>query len=197
MLKGTPIKQYSESRYLGILLQSDLTFSNHIRASITKAMKVLGLIKRSLYAASKKNRLLAYTTLCRPILEYGSSLWDPHSKSLVYDIGMVQNRAIRFICGLKGRKDSISEARKSLGLCQLSDRRLNNRLKLLLRMMDDSHPSLSDFVECEANPNPHSHQTRAQTSHLLHSLPCNSNIYFQSFLPRTIRDLRGEAAPDG
>ena len=33
----------------------------------------------------------------RPVLEYGSSVWDPHPKCLQEELEKVQNRAARFV----------------------------------------------------------------------------------------------------
>ena len=35
--------------------------------------------------------------LVRPVLEYGSSDWDPHTKCLQEELEKVQNRAARFV----------------------------------------------------------------------------------------------------
>ena len=35
----------------------------------------------------------------RPVLEYGSSVWDPHTKGLQEESEKVQNRAARFVTG--------------------------------------------------------------------------------------------------
>ena len=35
--------------------------------------------------------------LVRPVLEYGSSVWDPHTKCLQEELEMVKNRAARFV----------------------------------------------------------------------------------------------------
>ena len=40
---------------------------------------------------------LNYKGLVRPVLEYGSSLWDPHTKCLQEELEKVQNRAARFV----------------------------------------------------------------------------------------------------
>ena len=41
----------------------------------------------------------AYKELVRPVLEYGSSVWDPHTHGLQEELEKVQNRAARFVTG--------------------------------------------------------------------------------------------------
>ena len=41
----------------------------------------------------------AYKGLVRPVLEYGSSFWDPHTHDLQEELEKVQNRAARFVMG--------------------------------------------------------------------------------------------------
>jgi len=48
-----------------------------------------------------KAKLIAYLSLCKPILEYADTLWDPTNKSACEEIEHVQNQAIRFIANLK------------------------------------------------------------------------------------------------
>ena len=67
-----------------------------------------------MYDAQKEAKLLAYTTLCRPILEYTDAVWDPSARSKIQDIELVQNSAVRFISNLKGRTDSVPEAKNQL-----------------------------------------------------------------------------------
>ena len=40
---------------------------------------------------------VAYKSLLRPILEYGSTVWDPHCNCLNYELENVQKRAARFL----------------------------------------------------------------------------------------------------
>ena len=71
-----------------------------------KSRKLLGGIKHLMSNAPKEAKLLAYTSLCRPILEYADVVWDPSARSKMHNIELVQNSAIRFISNLKGRTDS-------------------------------------------------------------------------------------------
>ena len=41
----------------------------------------------------------AYKGLVWPVLEYGSSVWDPHTHGLQEELEKVQNRAARFVTG--------------------------------------------------------------------------------------------------
>ena len=51
----------------------------------------------SLNESNADVREAAYKGLVRPILEYGSSVWDPHYEGLIDDLEKVQKRAARFV----------------------------------------------------------------------------------------------------
>ena len=66
-----------EVKYLGVVMQSNLKFNRHIASKANSAKKVLGCIKYALNDAPQPVKLLAYSSLCRPILKYADVLWDP------------------------------------------------------------------------------------------------------------------------
>ena len=59
--------------YLGVIMQSTIKFDQHMALKKDKASKTLGAINNILKQAPQ-GRLLAYTTLCRPILKYADSV---------------------------------------------------------------------------------------------------------------------------
>ena len=63
---------------LGILLDSKLNFISHVTATVNKARGVLGFVKR--WSKEFNDPYVTkslYMSLVRPILEYGSVIWDP------------------------------------------------------------------------------------------------------------------------
>ena len=73
-LENTTIKRVEETKYLGVILQQDLCFDSHIDSKIASARKLLGAIKFMLHDASIEGKTLAFTSLCRPILEYADAV---------------------------------------------------------------------------------------------------------------------------
>ena len=48
-------------------------------------------------------KLLTYTSLCWPILEYADLLWDSADTASIQEIEAVQNKAIRFVKNIRGQ----------------------------------------------------------------------------------------------
>ena len=193
-LANTPLDVVQETKYLGVIIQSNLKFHTHIQTKIIKAKRQLGMIKRALYDAPKDAKLLAYTSLCRPLIEYASALWDPVLSYLVYDLDMVQNCAVRFISNLKGR-ESVTKASRELNLETLSDRRMSARHNLLMKILskDDNHPALIDSYDEIMNTRTVGQATtRATTRGEPTTIYARSSAFHSSFLPRTVRELKGK-----
>ena len=84
-------------KYLGVPITNDLKWNTHIYNICTKANRTLGFLRRNLFSCPQDVKEAAYKGLVRPVLEYGSSVWDPHTKCLQEELEKVQNRAARFV----------------------------------------------------------------------------------------------------
>jgi len=134
-------------------------------------------------AAPPDVKSLAYTSLVRPILEYATAAWDPYRAKDINKLDMVQRRAARFVKRDYRQTTSVSSLLDQLGWPSLSDRRLNNRLKILgktvaIRVALDT----ADLVQPLR-------QTRYSDLDLsFTALAVRIDAYKYSFFPRTIRD---------
>ena len=77
----------------------------------------------------------AYKGLVRPILEYGSSVWDPQSILLQDELEKVQKRAARFVTGnyVDYETGSMTGILKQLKWESLKKRRKDSRLIMLYK----------------------------------------------------------------
>jgi len=116
----------------------------------SKAYRVFGLIKLTPGNAPENVKIIAYKTLCRPLLEYAAEVWDQYNKRLITKLEVTQTRAVRFIKNLKGRGVSITNAKFDLGLETLRKRRQSQRISLLCRITanDDLFPTLNNTLKC-------------------------------------------------
>ena len=81
-LEGAVLKNVDNIKYLGVTITNDLKWNTHISNICTKANRSLGFLRRTLFSCPQNVKEAAYKGIVRPILEYGSSVWDPHTDKL-------------------------------------------------------------------------------------------------------------------
>ena len=68
---------------LGVLVTSDLKWNTHISNVCQRAKRLLGCLYRKVYKQVNSLFLLRlYLAIVRPVLEYASIVWDPHTQQL-------------------------------------------------------------------------------------------------------------------
>ena len=83
--------------YLGVNISHDLRWVEH-NSTISKANRVLGVIRRNFHSCPTELKAIAYKSLVRPHLEYSGTVWDPYTNDLIQKLEAVQRRAARFVC---------------------------------------------------------------------------------------------------
>ena len=106
---------------LGVLVDNDLKFTQHIESQVKKANRLLGLIRRSFTFMDKECMKLLFTSLVRPHLEFGNVAWSPYLEKHIKAIENVQHRATKMIPGLKNKP--YEERLKEMKLPSLKYRR--------------------------------------------------------------------------
>ena len=128
----------------------------------------------------------AYKGLVRPVLEYGSSVWDPHTHGLQEELEKVQNSAARFVTG-----NYVFETGSMTGILgqlkweSLKKRRKDSRLILLYKgLKGKARIPTDDLI-------PKNRRCRNQHSLAFQIPSASKEAYKSSFFPQTIRDWNG------
>ena len=96
-LEGTILENVDSIKYLGVTITYDLRWNKHVCNNCTKANRTLGFLRQTLFSCPQEVKEAAYKGMVRQILDYGSSVWDPHTVKLQEELEKVQNRALRFV----------------------------------------------------------------------------------------------------
>ena len=97
-LDGQPLECVPYVKDLGVTVCCDMSWSRHIKETVAKANRTLGLVKRTCKDThDQRVRKLLFCALVRPILEYASSLWSPYTIKHKKLVENVQRRATKFI----------------------------------------------------------------------------------------------------
>jgi hypothetical protein len=110
----TLIPEASSCKYLGIILHSDLSWADQVNYTVKKAWKALHFTMRILKKSNSNTKSLAYMPLVRPILEYGTSCWDPYREGQISALERVQKKAAKFVHHANSRNCETLASRRKL-----------------------------------------------------------------------------------
>ena len=79
------------------MLDSKLSFKEHIAQIVNKANSAIGMIKRTFQHMDEKMFLHLYKTLNRPIVEYGNVIWCTHLKKDIVANEKIQRIATKVV----------------------------------------------------------------------------------------------------
>ena len=132
------IHQAEENPYLGLTLTENLKWSSHITKIIKKANSTMGFLRRNLKNCPPESRKMAYISLVRSSLEYGSIIWDPYLLQDTDKLERVQRQAARFITGdYRSREEgSVTKMLEILDLQSLENRRSASKLVFFYKVVE-------------------------------------------------------------
>ena len=108
-LSDTLIPQVSHTKYLGIVIDENLKWTQHVNMISAKANSVRSLLQRNLVKCPPTIKSHCYNTFVRPILEYACTIRSPYHEQNIYKLEMVQQRAARFVMNDYNRTASVSK----------------------------------------------------------------------------------------
>ena len=182
-LHGHNLEEVQAAKYLGLTIQNNLKWDQHIQQITDKANKTLGFLRRNIRISSTKVKSQAYIGLVRPQLEYASTVWDPATKESIYKIEQIQRRAARYVTNKYKPTASVTEMIDHLKWKPLQQRRKETRLVMFYKIENnmvaiEKEGRLTPSVRKGRNIHPKAYQVP-------HS---RIDAHKTSYLPQTIRD---------
>lgn len=131
---GEVLDQVSSFKYLGVIIDEKLSWKLQIAQVSCKAKRLLGYLYRNIKLADRKWLVHLYKSLVVPILDYCSSVWDPHQSGQIKMVEGVQSFAARLVTGKwQERSEKLCE---ELGWSPLSVRRSFQKLCLCWQILN-------------------------------------------------------------
>ena len=162
-IDGRDLSRVTTIKDLGIIFDTRLTFSDHIDAMCSRAMRALGFLKRHTRDFRDVAALVAlYNSLVRSILDYGSIVWSPFYVEAAERIERVQRKFLRYISFKKRVPWAEFDCNRMLRECSLwplKTRRRSSDVVFLYKLLrgDVDCPRLLNLI-CLHTP---SHSTRS------------------------------------
>ena len=184
-LNSVLLSRVFEHKHLGVVLNGSFTWSNHIEYIYRKASRSIGHISRSKHSFNRSTLIKLYVTLVRPIIEYGSVLYDNLSIKDNYRLELLNRRSAIICSGAISRTETRSLL-GDLGWNTLKQRRLISKLLMFYKIFSKQAPGylLDDFITTQHV------ETRKVTRSVLNAqihIPfCRTNKFKYSFFPSSI-----------
>ena len=137
-LGNTVITEVIHTKYLGVTFDQKLSWNEHIQRISSKANQVNGFLQRNLHQCPVTVKSNCYKMMVRPIVEYASSVWAPHTLGNINQLEFIQRRAARFCYNDFSRYGSVTRMMSSLNLSTLEQRRNNAKLIIMYKALNGS-----------------------------------------------------------
>ena len=97
MLGNKAIEQKDYVKYLGVLIDSRLSFKQHLIEVNKKFSKTIGLMFKLRYYMNKKTLIMIYYGLIYPFLIYAVPIWGNSCSTFIDPIYKLQKKVVRLI----------------------------------------------------------------------------------------------------
>ncbi|XP_044582916.1 uncharacterized protein LOC123263936 [Cotesia glomerata] len=118
-ISNESIVEVSETKYLGVIIDNNLTFQNHLIETGKKIAKKLNIIYRLNKSVSPWTKNTIYKAVIGPHFDYCASLMMNYNQRQLNVLQKIQNRAMRIVLGVN-RYTRTSEMLAALGWMSVS-----------------------------------------------------------------------------
>lgn len=194
-IEGVEIKIIDKVKYLGIIINSNLKFGDHIDYICKKISKKLGILKRSSVYLSTWSTKTVYNTIILPHFNFSSTILYLSNVQQIQRLQKLQNRAMRIILKLS-RYTSIKQMLMQLNWLPIKEMLELNSLIFIHKIKSGLMPAYFNGMMRSFNEI-HNYNTRNKDSFTLNhknSKKAQNSIFFKGLiaynkLPANVRGI--------
>jgi hypothetical protein len=96
-INNIPIQRVHHIRFLGVIIDDKLTFSQHISHISNKISKSIGILNKVKRVLNQESLLMLYNSLIHSYLHYCHLIWGQASRTSLNSLVLLQKKALRII----------------------------------------------------------------------------------------------------
>jgi len=164
VLNGIPITKAQCVKYLGIYIDKDLKWMDHIKHVYDSVKKYTGIFYKVRYKMPKPCLKNLYYATVYPLIQYGIELYANTNKTYLYDLMILNNKLLR-ILQFQSNTSCVKELYSSYNTLQIDYLHEYKLLMMMYRYFNDRQSLPEIFQEYfTSNSSIHSHKTRTSSN---------------------------------
>ncbi|KAJ8017557.1 hypothetical protein HOLleu_44948 [Holothuria leucospilota] len=180
-INNTRIECVDKVKCLGVMIDKDLLFHEHVSSVSSNCLKKIGLLKKSSSLLDSHHLSMLYNAFILPHLNFCSTVWADKHKGDTSKLSSIQRRCARIISGAEWDTPS-SRILNELRWIPIDEQFFFNRSIMMYKILNDISPPYlkRNFTKLQ---NVHPYCTRRAKQDLV--LPrCRTSLYAKSFTVR-------------
>ena len=160
--KAVTLETIQMEKDLGVNVNADLVFDQHVAIQTKKANKLLGMLRRSFTTLDEESLPLLYKAIVRPHLEYCNAAWQPKWKKEREELEAIQHRATKLIPTLKDF--AYPDRLKALSLPSLYYRKAHGDMIECFKYIFGMYKVSTNFIPLDSNSSTRGHSKKLKLS---------------------------------
>jgi hypothetical protein len=176
-INNEPLQRVSMSKYLGLCIDENLRWEEHINYIIPKISAKIGVLRKLRSVVPIDTLKLLYNAIVLPHFDYADTVYDSASETSKIQLQRLQTRAARLISG-SGPRASRNPMFKQLSWLSLQNRRDFHKCTMVFKCRNGLAPEYL-MTRFKANDTKHSYNTRNASQ--LRATKTRTQYYNRSF----------------
>jgi len=140
-INGTPIELVNCTKFIGVLIDSSLTWEQHIQLVKSKIAKGIGVICKARKVLDEKTLITLYYSMIYPYLTYCVEVWGNSAQSYLLSLLKLQKKILRIITSSAYRAES-NPLFQRLGILKISQIYTKSVLVFMFKYTKGSLPDI-------------------------------------------------------